>query len=510
MNTGIFITFRDEHDGAQRELPPVGPLDHLVLRHRTLVCERTSVQQADDLGVPIDRWLEAELELQRAMGSEPGGARRAHMRITARDGVLVRFAVFGDPAERDPVPELGPYAVVHVGKHAIEADGQVLATRKASDIAPWELASAAGTDHAGLSKADVAFRTPTTAYHPAIAAAPTSPAPVVEEHARPRTSLLTGAAPAPDTPPAPVEPAPPTVIEIAPAPPPIEIAPAPRVAEAPPPVIAAPPVVEVPQPRERYTPPPAPQAEQPPALTEDDRELIRRIERDRQEETLRARVQEEERRRLGVTSSPDDPATTWAMRYRAAPEATDDAAAPATPQYEFELRDLLWRLRIPIVGVLLLLAGFYGFVLLRGGGTVAIGPGATTVRTVGIAEHVQSDNWEYVVNGTQRVQQAGSATPSGVYYVVRIGVTNRRAEGLSLSPTEFSLVAPDGTRYAAVGLASGAYQGPGNTGSPYFWPQSFPVGKNVTMGIIFDVPPSLDRGLQLTLPDLPNVRVKLD
>lgn len=498
METGLFVTFLDEHEGPERELPPVGPLEQLVIRHKVLVCERTTVQQADDIGASIDRWLEAELELQRAMGSEPGGARRQYVRVTARDGVLVRFALFGDAAERDLVPELGPFAVVHVRRYSVEADGQVLATRKASEIAPWELASAAGAEHAGLSKGDIAFRTPTTAYHPQIGAPPARrpAADAADPAATPsRGTALTRATsptavPTPDPPPPVAETA--TPIE--------------------PPAPAAPPA---PSPREPLSPPapqavPSPTTPEPPALTPQDLQLIERIEREREEETLRARMQEEERRRLGVTPETEDPALTWAMRYRST--VTEEAAAGQTarPERELDLRDVLWRLRFAVIGILLLGVGGYGFLLFTGRGTAPGAPGGANVRTIGIAQKVQSVGWEYVVNGTQRVQQAGSSTAAGVYYVVRVGVTNRRTEGLSLSPSDFGLVGPDGTQYAALGLASGAYQGPDNTGSPYFWPQSFPLEKTVTMGIIFDIPPSVGRGLELTLPDLPNVRVKLD
>ncbi|HEU5288131.1 MAG TPA: hypothetical protein VFV20_07000, partial [Candidatus Limnocylindria bacterium] len=107
MESGIYVTFFDAGEPPERELPPVGPLEHVVLRHRELVAERRTVGQAPDTGVEIARWLEAELELQRATGEEPGGPRRAEMRILARDGVYVRFAVFGDVRERDSVAELG-------------------------------------------------------------------------------------------------------------------------------------------------------------------------------------------------------------------------------------------------------------------------------------------------------------------------------------------------------------------------------------------------------------------
>src|SRR6266568_2667464 len=115
MPSGFFVTFFDADEPQARELPPVGSLDHLVACRDQLIAERISVLQADDLGVPIDRWLEAELELQHATGEEPGGPKRQSMRVRARDGVFLRFAVFGDANEGERTAELGPFAGVVVG-----------------------------------------------------------------------------------------------------------------------------------------------------------------------------------------------------------------------------------------------------------------------------------------------------------------------------------------------------------------------------------------------------------
>src|SRR6267378_836776 len=120
MDSGLYLTFFSKDEPHDRELPPVGPLDHVVLRHRQLVAERGSVHQEQHVSVSIDRWLEAELELQRATGHEPGGTKRPELRVTAPDGVYLRFAVFGDPHERDQMSEAGPFAVVLIGPRAVE------------------------------------------------------------------------------------------------------------------------------------------------------------------------------------------------------------------------------------------------------------------------------------------------------------------------------------------------------------------------------------------------------
>ena len=86
MEPGLYVTFFTKDEPASRELPPVGPLDNVVLRQHVLLAERRSVQQAQELGVAIDRWLEAELEIQRAMGAEPGGTRRTARSSTSAVG----------------------------------------------------------------------------------------------------------------------------------------------------------------------------------------------------------------------------------------------------------------------------------------------------------------------------------------------------------------------------------------------------------------------------------------
>src|SRR5206468_7722003 len=83
-------------------------------------------------------------------------------------GVYLRFVSFGDAAEDDPVPELGPYAVVVVGRRDVEADGDPLAMRTGSRRNLWELTGVGGTAYVGVIRPDIAFRTRSTTYHPEI------------------------------------------------------------------------------------------------------------------------------------------------------------------------------------------------------------------------------------------------------------------------------------------------------------------------------------------------------
>jgi len=82
--------------------------------------------------------------------------------------VYLRFVSFGDSAEADPVPELGPYAVVVVGRRGVEADGDSLATRAGTNLNLWELTGVGGSALVGVIRPDIAFRTRSTTYHPEI------------------------------------------------------------------------------------------------------------------------------------------------------------------------------------------------------------------------------------------------------------------------------------------------------------------------------------------------------
>ena len=534
MEAGLYVTFFDKDEPASRELPAVGPLYNVVVRHKSLVAERRTVMQAQELGVAIDRWLEAELEMQRATGDEPGGNKRADKRLAARDGVYLRFAVFGEAHEPDIAPELGPFAAVVVGQRTVEADGRTLATRAASDLAPWELVSGAGEDLDGKHKPDIAFRTANTSYHPSITASvPVSPAPVVVSTAPtaaagpelmpsepafaipPRSEPVF--APAPNaqaffTPPPRTEqvirPADPTQSVIRPTPRTeqvIRIGPRPESAPAPSENVS--PFQERPRrPTEIYS---AREGASRPAveekLTPGDVELIARIDRERSDESLRARIHEGERRRLGINDQGTDAATSASMRYRAQPATEPEYASDAG----FEWGPALWRMRFAIIGVLVLLVAGYVFVVLRSGTALTFGPGQQ-LQYVGIAQRFSGTGWDFVVNGVQRTPTAGAATARGSYYAVRIGATNKGADGRQLSPGDFTLVDANGTEYRAEGLSSGVYQGSGNPTSAFIWPDSFPSGRSVTFSVVFDVDPTLPRGTLLKLTDPATIRVRLD
>jgi hypothetical protein len=492
-----------------------------VLRRGVLVAERRTVQQADGVNVAIDRWLEAELEMQRATGEEPGGPKRGEVRIAARDGVFMRFGVFGETREHDFVPELGPFAVVVVGPRAVLGDGVTLAIRPPSELAPWELTAGAGADHAGVHKPDLAFRTPMTRYHQAIAPSPQPgalPRPIVrpsgvaplEPTAVPPAAPIARPAPV-ETPAQEAAPAPATAAptEIVAQPQPLAPVTAAVTPDAPSEPTFRPPGEEMPyvfverrrvQPEE---PTPVLVERRRGELTDVDRELIDRMERDRAEETLRARIHTEDRRRLGPDDDEEE-ATTWASRHRSQAANASDEYEEVAPRFEWG--PALWRLRFAVIGVLLLLVGVYVLTAIRGGATAGAVVGQ--VQTVGIAQRFGSARWDFVVNGVQRVPTAGGASARLGYYIVRLGAT-AKGDG-RLVPSDFSLIDANGTEYPAESATSDAYQGPANPTSPYVWPDQFPSGRSVTFTVVFDVDPSLPRGTLLKISDLPNTRVRLD
>ena len=483
MEPGLYVTFFAKDEPASKELPPVGPLDNVVLRQHGLFAERRSVQQAQELGVAIDRWLEAELEFQRATGEEPGGAKRHERRFSSSDGVYVRFAVFGDAREHDLVPELGPFAVVVVRSGSIEADGVTLATRTSSEIAVWELAMEAGEESAGLHKPDIALRTANGSFHPSIT--PTAP------RARPADELA----------------------QVTPPPPPFELPPLEMPSKDPPamwPPLTAPALpteqlyADRPnKPVEAFfvdapTPPPAE-----PPLTTDDRAMIEQLDRDRRDETLRARIQLEERKRLGVGENSSASGTSFAMRYRNQPGNEEETSVEGDEDGR-AWGPALWRMRFAIVGVLLVLAGVYTFVTLRGG--IGLGPSAANLRYVGLTQRITGAHWEYTVNAVQSSPQSGSARANGTFYIVRLAVTNTAGEGQQLSPSSFTLIDANGGRHGPEGTNSGVYA----QGSGIVWPDAFPMRQVVSAPIVFDIDPSLPHGMMLSIDELPDLRIRLD
>src|SRR5256885_13261741 len=125
--TGVYVQFFDEAEARDRELPPLGPFEQLIIRHNQIIGDREHIEH-DTVNVEsVERWLEAELELRRALGDEPGGARRSHMRIRApRGDIIVRFYDYGgEEAPHGPPPR--PLYAPTPRQRRGRADAQLLA-----------------------------------------------------------------------------------------------------------------------------------------------------------------------------------------------------------------------------------------------------------------------------------------------------------------------------------------------------------------------------------------------
>jgi len=166
MEPGLYLTFFTEGETIEQELPAVGPLEHLVIREHLILADRTAARQpaAPAAG---SQWTEAELELGRAMGTEPGGAHRPHLRVVSLNGVYLRFLSFADANEPRPLSELGPFDVVELGPRGVEADGELLAEHSRQKYAGWELQGESAQPGKEF-RPDIAFRTGSTNYYPGV------------------------------------------------------------------------------------------------------------------------------------------------------------------------------------------------------------------------------------------------------------------------------------------------------------------------------------------------------
>ena len=131
MEPGLYLTFFNEGEPFDAELPPVGPLEHVVVRDGSLVADRKDSQEADHCAAG-GRWIEAESELRRATGREPGAAKRSGLRIAAPEGLVLRFVSFGVAAEQDTVPELG-----RTQSSSLESGVEATATRSRLVAVQW-------------------------------------------------------------------------------------------------------------------------------------------------------------------------------------------------------------------------------------------------------------------------------------------------------------------------------------------------------------------------------------
>jgi hypothetical protein len=479
---GLYITFFDPGESPGRALPPFGPLIGVVVRPKELVAERKSSEIPSDPELSIARWLEAQLEYHRATGEESGGRKRSKMRLSATDGVFLRFAGTGAPGQGQALSEIGPYAAVVVGEDDVQADGIVIALRKPNDHAMWELTPAAGPTLAGERKADIGFRSRTTSYNPAVQTAPKSPP--ARPTAQPVVASPTVAGPTRGV-----------------------VSPSAEVEQA---RIARERAAETLD-RERIEKARLEKARLDQERLERERieqdqvendrigrELREhaRIERARAEEVVRMRREEDLRRPQRAEVAPQ--ATPLISRAAARPTQ----AASAASAIEYAPDPLWWRLRYFLGGLLLLSLVMYVLILVRGGFSL---PGSVvSVRTVGVGETIHGPRWDYTLNSVSRTTVLGTSSPTGVYVVVRLAVINKGAEGSEPLPSGFQIVDSAGRRYSAESERGAVYA----SQSTFIWPATFPAGQVVALPLVFDVDPAA-QGLELAIADAPQARIRV-
>src|SRR5256885_3785104 len=378
--TGVYLQFFDENESLDRELPPLGPFELLIIRHNRIIGDREQVEH-DTLGVgSVEGWLEAELELRRALGDEPGGARRSHMRIRApRGDIIVRFYDYaGD--EPPKVPELGPFYSLTIGKREVRADDKLLAIR-ATDMSRWTITDAVRPGVAGINKADfsvfsLSVRDPRAAPVPP----PSAPAPVV-------------VAASPTAAPAPIAAAEPMSAASE-----REFVERRRVQ------------------REIYVARPEPQRDE--SLTPADVNLILRVDKLKQQELAEQLMIERLRREQHA--SPElalHPGAPESVPMRFQPpvrerELVGEAAVEAEGEASLSARilQLLWSGRLILVTILLIGAAVsaYGYLKPRAFSSNAPPP----LSFAAMGQKIQGPAWSYQVTSIERSLKLGSAPPT--------------------------------------------------------------------------------------------------
>ena len=515
---GVYLQFFDEGEVADRELPPLGPFELLIVRHNRIIGDREAVEH-DVLGAgSVERWLEAELELRRALGDEPGGVRRSHMRIRASRGdIIVRFYDYaGDEAPR--VPELGPFYALTVGKREVRADDKLLAIRS-TDMSPWTLTDAVRPGIAGINKAD--FSVFSLSVRDPRSTAPSPQPPLAPPIAPP----VAAARPTALRPPAPVAPAPPTQAAPTPLPP---VAPSPVV--PPPPVMTSAPTPDAAPPaalsqsaaseaetifierrkiqREIYVARPLPHQDE--QLTPADVNLILRVDKLKQQELAQQLMVE--RLRKQQHADPEIALRTEAveslpMRFqppvkeRGIAVDADDADAYEDVPFTERLLGFLWSARLVIITLLILIAALSAYGYVRGSATPT-GPIPVTFAAMG--SKVSTPDWTISVDSLERTLALGTVRPTaGSLLIVHITATKKNGDAVTLDPSEFALLDPVGGISLPFSPTSEVYSA--TTGLT--WPTRYAVTVPTRSVLVFDVNPGA-RSLLFLIKSV-NVEVRL-
>lgn len=467
--TGVYLQFFDENESVGKELPPLGPFELLIIRHNRIIGDRERVEH-DMMGLgSVERWLEAELELRRALGDEPGGVRRSHMRIRAPQGdIIVRFYDYGgdDPPK---VPELGPFYSLTIGKRDVRADDKLLAIR-ATDMSPWTLTDAVRTGVAGINKAD--FSVFSLSARDPRPARPPDPAPAMR-----------AAAGGPQA--------------VAPAPSPIVSALAPR-SEF---------VERRKVEREIYVVRPEQQRDA--SLTAADVRTADKLKQQELAEQLMVQRLRREQRVAPEASLHAEPVGAIAMRFQPPVKEREAAAAAASQHDDHEdesfterLLRLLWSARLVLVSILLVLAAVSAYGYLQPRVTTAGAP-PPSMTFAAMGDRVQSADWAVTVTSVERTLRMGTTPPArGGYLIVHVTVTKKNPEAGVLDPSDFQLVDANDGRSLAFAASSDLYQSTG-----LVWAPKYATNAALQNHLVFDVNPNANGLLLLVRPA--NVEVRL-
>jgi len=468
--TGVYLQFFNEGESFDAELPPIGPFELLIIRHNRIIGDREHIEH-DMLGAgSVERWLEAELELRRALGDEPGGVKRAHMRIRApRGDIIVRFYDYGGD-EPPKVPELGPFYSITVGKREVRADDKLIAIRS-TDMSAWTLTDAVRPGIAGINKADFSLFSlsardlrPGTP-PPAPAATPIGPSSVAT-----RTAPPSGPA-----------------------------------REGPPKEFVERRTVQ----REIYVARPDPRHDE--TLTPADVNLILRVDKLKQQELAEQLMIERLRKEQHVspeTALHSEALASVPMRFQPPVKEREAAEAAAAEEEEAEqslserILGTLWAGRLFIVTGLLILAAISAYSYLKP--RAAAGNEPPPLKVAAMGEKITTSNWQYTVVSVERPVRIGT-TPAttGGYLIVHVTISRKDPDAPPPDPGDFVLIDASGARTLAFSTTSNVY-GP-STGIN--WPTRYALNAFTQNNVVFDASPSA-RGLLLLIKPA-NVEVRL-
>jgi hypothetical protein len=152
----------------------------------------------------------------------------------------------------------------------------------------------------------------------------------------------------------------------------------------------------------------------------------------------------------------------------------------------------LWRLRVLVLLVLVVIAGAVLYLLVRGGALFGGAPAGTVAPGYAVATAIARGQTAYIAEGDltvvafQRGVTVSGRTPRGQFVSVQLRVTNRGREPLALTATDFWLIDTEGLHYGVDVPATTALAGGGRfdlLGAPV------QPGLSADGLLVFDVPP---------------------